>query len=42
VSGRANYKKFNLKLFYNLLFSGQIKTCIAPAAMEVKEISKMF
>ena len=52
VLGRANNKNFNLKLFYNILFSGQFRTCIgsslnkmsklALAAMEVKEISKMF
>ena len=51
-SDRANFKNFNLKLFYNSLFSGHFKTCIdsilnkmsklAPTAMEVKEISKMF
>ena len=51
-SGRANFKNFNLILFYNLLFSGYFKTCIdsslnkmsklAPMAMEVKKISKMF
>ena len=51
-SGRANFKSFDLKIFYNLLFSCHFKTCIdsslnkmsklSPAAMEVKEISKMF
>ena len=49
VSGRFNLKKYNLKLFYNILFSDHFKTCIdsilnkmsklAPAALEVKEIS---
>ena len=44
-SGIGNFRNFNLKLFYNLLFSGHFKTCIdsslnkmsklAPTAMEV-------
>ena len=51
-SGRANFRNSNLKLFHNLLFSGHFKTSIdsgftkmsklAPPAMEVKEIFKMF
>ena len=51
-SGRVNFRNFNLKLFYNLLFSGHFKTCkdsslnkmskLAPTAMEVKEMLKMF
>ena len=51
-SGWANLKKNNMKLYYNSLFSGHFETCIdsslnetsklAPAAMEVNEISKIF
>ena len=51
-SDRANLKNINLKLFYNLLFSGHFKTRIdsslnemsklAPVAIKVKKIFEMF
>ena len=48
----TNFKKIDMKLYYNSLFSDHFETCIdsssneitklAPSAMEVNEISKIF